>query len=444
MRTLITPFFFFAVLLFCFSCKETEVPEPPGTPAITEAQQVKIDQLNTTVVPIVSGDPNLGHEELEVLDFLGDVRVVGLGEATHGTREFFQMKDRIFRYLVEVHGFQAFVFEMDVAEAMLFNDYIQGRVTPPLEVLMNDYMLFWTWNTQEVFDLLEWMKGYNDAVVDGQKLSFFGSDCQFTTYNADFLVNRLSAYDPDFADSINARLWNYRQISNGYYQGQAEPEDPIEAELSEAYNLIVEKEAEIIAALSERDYEEILLLATHLEQTRKTMWGNTFELGVNYRDLYMADNTTWVANFLGDASKIAVWAHNFHVSDFQQASSQGYYLKQHWTDNYKIVGFGFTNGAFRAVQPNVGLRDHNVAQDPPVASSNFLFHHVEADNFILKIDDLPLGSDIARFLTQEELFFQLGALFDGNVNNYYQATPLAYRYDVMIYFDETQAALELE
>ena len=86
--------------------------------------------------------------------------MLGLGEATHGTSEFFNMKDRIFRYFVEEHGFRAFGFEMDFGESLIFEEYVQGG-EGDIEELMVKKMIFWIWRAEEVKQLLILMREYN-------------------------------------------------------------------------------------------------------------------------------------------------------------------------------------------------------------------------------------------------------------------------------------------
>ena len=94
--------------------------------------------------PIEAIPLRIEDEQLGILDDFADVRMVGLGEATHGTREFFQMKHRVFKYLVERHGYSAFLFEMDMAEARIFNDWVQLRTGGDIKQLMQEKMIFWT------------------------------------------------------------------------------------------------------------------------------------------------------------------------------------------------------------------------------------------------------------------------------------------------------------
>lgn len=124
--------------------------------------------------PLRTVEPTGDHSDLDFLhDWIGKARIVALGEATHGTREFFQLKHRIFRHLVEREGFTAIAFEAGLPEAMDIDRYIQTGEGDPRSLLAQ---LYWTWNTQEVLDLIKWMRTYNADSRHARKIHFYGFD----------------------------------------------------------------------------------------------------------------------------------------------------------------------------------------------------------------------------------------------------------------------------
>lgn len=254
-----TPFYFFSFLfLFCIACKKDEIPT--DTPVqLTDLQQRLVDELNDHLHPISGASPELDDSELSALDFLGEAQIVGLGEATHGTREFFQMKHRIFKYLVEKHDFRVFAFEMDFAESFFLDDYVTWKTDENVEELMKFYMLFWTWRTEEVADLLRWMRAYNEGKPFEEMLRFVGVDCQFSTYNADKLVSLLMDYDEAFSLEVKTRLKDFRRLSSQrlYDDILEENRDTIREDVEWVWQQIKEHEDEIIEITSVDEYEII-------------------------------------------------------------------------------------------------------------------------------------------------------------------------------------------
>lgn len=123
--------------------------------------------LQNHTVPFNTSKPGSGFEDLMPLkQIVGDARIVSLGEATHGTREFFEMKHRILEFLVKEMGFNTFAIEATWPESNLVNNYIQTGEGDPARLLAG--LFFWTWNTQEVLDMILWMRE--------NRVSFHGFD----------------------------------------------------------------------------------------------------------------------------------------------------------------------------------------------------------------------------------------------------------------------------
>ena len=116
--------------------------------------------LRRRAIPLKTAEAGNGFEDLEPLKAaVGEARIVALGEATHGTREFFQLKHRMFEFLVEEMGFRIFAIEANWTEALRVNDYLLRGEGDPSQTLAGLY--FWVWNTKEVLALIEWMRSYN-------------------------------------------------------------------------------------------------------------------------------------------------------------------------------------------------------------------------------------------------------------------------------------------
>ena len=125
-------------------------------------------------IPFDTTDPDAPHDDLEPLrDIIGDARIVALGEQTHGTKEFFDMKHRIFRFLVEEMGFRIFAFEADWYGLMALNACLLPD-GPPIETAFRN-LAYWTWQTEEVMALLQWMRAYNEA-TPGRPVQLVGLD----------------------------------------------------------------------------------------------------------------------------------------------------------------------------------------------------------------------------------------------------------------------------
>lgn len=128
---------------------------------------------------------------------IGDARIVAMGEATHGTREFFRMKHRTLEFLTEKMGFTVFAMEANWPESLAVNDYVLNGKGDPAAALAGMY--FWTWNTEEVLDMIRWMRTYNENPAHTRKLKFLGFDMQTARVAVSNVEEYLQKVDPEEA-----------------------------------------------------------------------------------------------------------------------------------------------------------------------------------------------------------------------------------------------------
>ena len=428
-----------ALLFLALSCNKEDNPTPSSETELSERETELVGLLQNEATPIGTSPLQIPDSDLAVFDRLADTRIVGLGEATHGTREFFQMKHRIFQYLVENHGYDAFVFEMDLAEAMIFDRWIQGEDNSDLTTLMRERMYFWTWRTEEVAQLFRWMKRYNEKQVENSKIHLLGVDTQTPGYGLDELENLVAEAEPVLADSIRNLNPTYRTLLN-FYPNQAQAEaDKVNAGIAATQELLKREKERLIAGSSAYNYQWMQRLARHMEQVASYQYQLHFQKDYRLRDQYMAENTDWFFDLLGEETQLALWAHNGHVAKdptYGNAPSQGGHLFQTHQSDYQVVGFGFSTGRFTAV--GGPLQTYSIPEIPASErpSFNFIFSNATDEGFIL---DLRAVQDptLREWLQNHKRFLQLGALYQTPVNQYYDLIPLTQYFDFLVYFDKT-------
>ncbi len=181
-------FILLAVVVLCLA---------PPSPA--EAPEVA--WLRSNAHPFRTCEPDSGDADLAFLrDVVGDARVVALGEGTHGTHEFFQMKRRVVEYLASHMGFTLFAIEANMPEAYRVNDYVLTGRGDPKALLQGMY--FWTWNTQEVLDLIEWMRAFNRS--GRGRIQFLGFDMQTPDTAAAIVTRFVARAEPAYLDSVRS------------------------------------------------------------------------------------------------------------------------------------------------------------------------------------------------------------------------------------------------
>jgi erythromycin esterase-like protein len=154
-------------------------------------------------IPLSNVEARHGFADLQPLKkVIGDARIVELGEATHGTREFFQLKHRMLEFLATEMGFTIFSIEANMPEAYKVNDYVLRGEGDPAKLLKGMY--FWTWDTEEVLDMIRWMREFNQSGKG--RVEFTGFDMQNISVAGPIVRDFAAKYDPDYESAVQSAI----------------------------------------------------------------------------------------------------------------------------------------------------------------------------------------------------------------------------------------------
>lgn len=178
-----------------------------GIALAQEPTPAQVDWIKSNALTYKFVGPNTGLTELEGLrDMIGDARIVALGEPTHGTAECFQTKNKIIEYLTKEMGFSIFSIEANMTEAQRLTPYVLTGSGDPYQLISGMY--FWTWNTEEVHQMVEWMRVYNEDMIDRMKhwprLQFTGFDMQFPMVAATDVLDFTKLHASQLVDQVQA------------------------------------------------------------------------------------------------------------------------------------------------------------------------------------------------------------------------------------------------
>jgi len=169
-----------------------------STAAAQEPSSVR-DWIARNAIRLTTPEAGHGFDDMQPLKkVVGDARIVELGEATHGSREFFQLKHRMVEFLATQMGFTIFGIEANMPEAYRLNDYVLTGKGDPAALIKGMY--FWTWNTQEVLAMVQWMREFN-ASGKG-RIQFTGFDMQTPDVAAKIVGDFVAAHDPEYSDTL--------------------------------------------------------------------------------------------------------------------------------------------------------------------------------------------------------------------------------------------------
>jgi erythromycin esterase len=406
-----------------------------------------VNALSQELIPLKEDPLTWNDNDLRFLDQISDKSVIGLGEATHGTAEFFKAKHRIFKYLAENHNYKIFAIEADFGESLLINDAVQRSDTSEIENLMKTKMHFWTWRTEEVKEFLIWMCTYNIDKSEEEKVQYMGIDCQYNTYNPDMVKDYLTVTDApfiSFAESIlneakTAAITSFSSYSEETFNKHLGRIDDLQDTLAFYKNSLIEKSSEKKYQLHER----ILTIVRQVSVVR--YYSAKQNNSVNYRDRYMSENVGWLPDYF-DEAKVVVWAHNAHISDNRNYDSMGYNLILSFPNEYATVGFLFSRGSFTAVgvegEQSTGLEEHIIDVDPLENSVNFVMSRSKESVFSVKIYDLLDHLEWYEAFKNGIRFFDIGAVFNDKPEDYYKSFSTGF-FDYIIYFDNSTASVPL-
>ena len=395
--------------------------------------------------PFDSAEPGSGTADLaELRRIIGSARVAAFGEATHGSREFFQMKHRAFAYLVETLGYTHFLIEATMPEARAIDRYVATGEGDPAKLLANLY--FWTWNTQEVLDLIQWMRAYN-VRAGTPRLRFFGVDMQYPHQALDSIPAmlaradaRVAAQGAEAAACFDGVRDSARQLSMTQYA--ALPQQARDrcalllAQLSDSVAVHVGRWGASLSADEAAWLAQYITLARQWEEMARTSYASD---GARRRDRAMAENVLWIAGREPQA-RLFVWAHNAHVS--RRATAMGQYLGDALGDAYRSVAFTFGNGRFNAITvlPNGAfgsLQAHQVSGAGSGRPIEAYFFATAAPRLILDAHKVTSGESGTFVLDRRPVYMRsIGALYSPeNPNLYFENALLPLDYDAIIWFD---------
>jgi erythromycin esterase len=422
-----------------------ESDQSPSIEVLNEEEQLLLQELEQWLIPLQSPPLELTDGDLSFVDQWIGAAIVGLGEATHGTREFFQMKHRLFRYLVEHCGHKAIIFEADFAESIYLDKYVttgEGN----LKELMMDKMHFWIWKNEEVMELLEWMKNYNTGKPDLEKIHYFGNDCQYTTYQPVLLREYLQGTLPALWESAAPLIEQVETMTADDYKAMSDTAfQDIGMQFTSLEDQFVTNRDPLISNSSAWEYEINKQLLRNLYQSFVKRYQYYHRITSDWRDQCMAENSLWTVRLFGPEAKITLWAHNSHITKGWTAA-MGEFLNEEIGGLYQPIGFSFSRGSFTA-KPGSSKNPTTmyINEIPMVHSYNIVFHEASHPNFAFQLDVIPDDSHWASWMeVKREFLMNIGAVFSGFADFYYSRIDIREHFDWIIHFDETEASTPIQ
>jgi len=376
---------------------------------------------------------------------VGDARIVALGEATHGTREFFLLKHRLVEFLVAELGFNVFAIEANWPESEVVNEYVLTGKGDPAAALAG--LRFWTWDTEEVLALIEWMRSWNARQGQVRPVRFAGIDAQFPSRAVSRIRAYLRAVDPAFQGAIASTLEQIEVLERFGEHG----DDDTERHLSEATRELGARLRAEQSLYTARSSPEEWRRASHhariLSQIDELRHAADDTIQFTVRDRAMADNVNYLLHDGKPETKVIVWAHNGHVTRDSRGlfdpdvMTMGRMLSERHGDRYLAVGFAFGTGSFQAIvdadSDTAKLDDVHVGTPRDGCFDAVLMVAARTPGFLL--DMRQQAGELTEWLHREQLSRETGAVFLSEEDMHARVIPAA-RYDVLAFVRHTTRA----
>jgi protein-L-isoaspartate(D-aspartate) O-methyltransferase len=389
---------------------------------------------------------------------IGEARVVLIGEATHGTSEFYAMRARITRELIETKGFNVVAAEADWPDAARIDHYVRHRDAPPAEWSAFARFPTWMWRNEETRDFVDWLHDHNSGRPYDDRAGFYGLDLYSLYTSANAVISYLEGVDLELAEIARERYgcltpWQTdpaaygRAALRGSYQRCEQAVTHILAELLEKRQELVLKDGEQFFGASRNAQ-----LVANAEQYYRVMYYGS-RASWNLRDSHMFDTLSSILDFKGPSSKAVVWAHNSHVGNAKATEmgrrgehNIGQLCRQHFESAAYHIGFGTHDGTVAAASMWDGpMRVMSVRPSHP-QSYERMFHLTNVPALLLPLGDGVAANHLREALSKPHLERAIGVIYrpENELASHYFEAVLPQQFDEYIWIDRTHAVRPLD
>ncbi len=403
-----------------------------------------------------------------LLELVGDARFVLLGEATHGSAEFYDERARITQRLIEEKGFTAVAVEADWPDAWRVNRYVRGEgADADGRAALSGFERFpaWMWRNTSVLAFVEWLRERNDAEGAGggkAKAGFYGLDLYSLFTSIQEVVRYLEGVDPVAAEETRRRYAcfdHYDQDSQHYgYAASVGLSESCQKGVNAALQDLQQRAFDYMQAdgASAEDAffyaQQNARLVKNAEEYYRTMFRGRIS-SWNLRDSHMAETLDALARHLsreGKPAKIVVWEHNSHIGDARATEigrqgewNVGELARKAYGQDVCLIGFTTYDGRVTAASEWDGPAEHKHVRPGMPGSYEHLLHSVGMERFFLPLREPGAARDL---LMEERLERAIGVLYLPRTErqSHYFMAQLPRQFDAVIHIDRSSAVTPLD
>jgi erythromycin esterase-like protein/predicted phosphoribosyltransferase len=437
----------------------TPIPARTTEPALSE-----IDVIRAAGIPTEDGVPS----DEALFDLVGDAHLVLLGEASHGTGDFYAARAAMTRRLIEEKGFCAVAVEADWPDAYRVNRYARGRGDDAdAEESLRGFQRFptWMWRNATVLDFVGWLRERNDRLADEQrKAGFYGLDLYSLHRSIDEVITYLDQVDPAAAQRARDRYacFDHYGTDDGQTYGLAAAMGAGDTCEQEVIDQLVDLQRHavdyarrdgLLAADQAFYAEQNAKVVKNAAEYYRTMFSGR-ALSWNLRDQHMVETLDAIRDHLsrqrGDPAKIVVWEHNSHLGDARATEAAargelnvGQLVRERHPGDCRNLGFTTHTGTVTAADDWGGEAQRKWVRPALSGSVEELFHQVGQKEFMLSFPRATRAADVLRPARLERA---IGVIYrpDTERQSHYFRARVSDQFDAVIHIDDTRAVEPLE
>ena len=392
-----------------------------------------------------------------LLERIGDAQLVLIGEASHGTSEFYRMRSRITSELIAKKNFNLVAIEGDWPDAARIDHYVRHFDYPPSEWTAFARFPTWMWRNNEVRVFVDWLRLHNAGITHDERVAFHGLDLYSLYSSIRSVLKYLDEVDPAAATLA-------RQRYGCLTPWQADPATYGRAALSGSYRSCEKEVVNMLIELSgkyrdyaEHDGERFLdaiqnaRLVANAERYYRVMYYGSRE-SWNLRDTYMFETLKQLQGFHHPDNKAIVWAHNSHVGNATATEMSargeiniGQLCRDEFGDSVYSIGFGTDSGTVAAASDWDGPMEIKEVQPSQRGSYEKLFHDVGLPGFLLGLRHIS-SSSLRDALSKPRLERAIGVIYrpETELASHYFQAALPQQFDEYVWIDRTHAVQPFE
>ncbi|HEY9845087.1 MAG TPA: erythromycin esterase family protein [Candidatus Caenarcaniphilales bacterium] len=430
---------------------------------MADAKKVKLtDAVRKVAYPLTGA----AEDYDPLMAMINEARFVLIGEASHGTHEFYEQRAEITKRLIQEKGFTAVAVEADWPDAYRVNRYVRGVNDDATSIdALAGFQRFptWMWRNTDVVNFINWLRQYNDVLpANTPKVGFYGLDLYSLYASVEVVLHYLDKIDPEAAERARERYSCFKHFGEDMqaygYATSLRLRQPCQDEAVDQLKELQSHTTEYTqrdAQVAEDGFfyaEQNARLVKNAEAYYRSMFRGRVS-SWNIRDRHMAETLERLFVHLdkpGSPTKIVVWAHNSHLGDARATDMEatgelnlGQLVRERYSCSAILIGFSTYTGTVTAASHWGAAAELKQVQPALPGSYEALFHDTGLPNFLLNLRD---GVQALAGLRSARLERAIGVIYrpDTERESHYFYARLPDQFDAVIHLDNTQALQPLD